>query len=104
MGKQYTFKTTRDTEWLEPILDELPSQDRSRTIRMALVLMFDNVRPAVLQRSHTEEDVTLEERPEVLFNAKFMGNTVSVTPDTYNEPVFEAIDEDLDSKLDKLDF
>lgn len=36
MSKQYTFKTTRRTSYLEEVLDALPSQDRSEFIRCAL--------------------------------------------------------------------
>lgn len=34
MTKQYTFKTTKTTEWMEPILDELSqNRDRSAVLR-----------------------------------------------------------------------
>lgn len=38
MPKQYTFKTTKSTEWMEEVLDNLPSSERSRFIRFALEL------------------------------------------------------------------
>lgn len=37
MSKQYTFKTTRYTEWMEEILDNISNQDRSRFIREVLI-------------------------------------------------------------------
>lgn len=33
MSKQYTFKTTKDTEWMEEILNRISPQDRSAFIR-----------------------------------------------------------------------
>jgi len=37
MPKQFTFKTTRETAWIEPILDNMESGDRSKFIRQCLV-------------------------------------------------------------------
>lgn len=37
MPKQYTFKTTKYTTWLEGFLDSLPSNERSEFIRGAIM-------------------------------------------------------------------
>jgi hypothetical protein len=107
LGKQYTFKTTRDTEWLEPILDGLNGKERSRYIRMALVLLFDNKRPAV---THGVSPEVRPVTPEVSLDDthKYASDPVSgdlyLKPIPKDEPVFEAQEVDLDSTLDNLDF
>ena len=40
--KQYTFKTTRATEWMEKILDSIEPQDRSSFIREMLLVGMMN--------------------------------------------------------------
>lgn len=118
MPKQYTFKTTRDTDWLEPVLDRLPAKERSRYIRMALCLLFDNARPAVtLGQTFVPPTVTPSEtlvpevRPVELLNyvvTERNGQTMVEKGNKatewvkHDEPTFEALDEDLDSKLDNL--
>ena len=129
MSKQYTFKTTRDTEWIEPILDGLPPSDRSRTIRMALMLLFDNQRPAVTQVTPVSQQVTPEvtqvtqkdtpkvepkvSQPKIKVVPKDTPNLEALYLDSnkvdyheFDEPVIEAIgddpDVDLDAKLNNL--
>lgn len=42
MGKQYTFKTTKDTAWMEPILDAMSSGERSKFFRESVRKSLDN--------------------------------------------------------------
>ena len=95
MGKQYTFKTTRDTQWLEPLLDALASNERSMTIRESLTLYFDDQRPAVTRQTQITQKVTPKVPLEVLKELPKV---------THNKPMFEAIEVDLESTLDNLDF
>lgn len=105
MGKQYTFKTTRDTAWLEPVLDGLTGKERSATIRSALTLYFDNVRPAVTQTSHVTPDVPLVVSHRDGQTMVEKGNTPTEwTPSPIDEPEIEAQEADLDSVLDNLNF
>ena len=118
MGKQYTFKTTRDTQWLEPLLDALQSNERSKTMREALTLYFDDQRPAVT-RGQTK--VTPKETPRVplevpkvtpkedLFKYEKTVSTKIVdmgqlTFPSIEEPTIESTEVDLESTLDNLDF
>ena len=116
MGKQYTFKTTRDTQWLEPLLDALQSNERSKTMREALTLYFDDQRPAVT-RGQTK--VTPKETPRVPLEVPKvtprehtipLGNGYyevpnKATPYTpFPEPTIESTEVDLESTLDNLDF
>lgn len=89
MPKQYTFKTTRATEWMESHLDSLPPSERSRFIRQAIAdaIGSDKTTPSVtLSVPQVEHKVT--PTPEVH------------TPD--DEPLFQAKELDLESKLGSL--
>jgi len=41
MTKQYTFKTTKETSWIEEILDRMDMGDRSKFIRTCITTVLD---------------------------------------------------------------
>ena len=60
MPKQYTFRTTKATEWMEPILDAIPQPDRSRFLRTCVELALEqnnsqNIQREVLKVARTYE-------------------------------------------------
>lgn len=112
MPKQYTFKTTRDTAWLEPILDELQhSKELSVTIRNALCIYFDNDRPAVRHgqtKRETKGRMVLQKvTQEVTPVAEVVPEVRPVVPSSSGAPKISAIEgadieEDLEGKLDSI--
>lgn len=94
VARQFTFKTTIDTTWLDPILEGMENKERSDFIRTAIIEKLD--------RSHkVTQKVT-------------QGNTSGATdkPQTLPEPTLllptivakESAVVDLNSKLDSMDF
>jgi hypothetical protein len=95
-SKQYTFKTTRDTEWLEDILDSLPPQYRSEFIRAHLIQGINGTAPKqtltrvdIPEVRHTSDTHLTDERQTSVRQDPTMKLE-------YHEEV------DLDSKLDNM--
>lgn len=99
MSKQYTFKTTRHTEWMENILDSIPFNDRSMMIREFLSLGMKakgmKTEP-VSQMSFipltNDQSITEESQTKV---------TQKTEDTSMQEFVIEEIEEDVD--LEELD-
>lgn len=114
MGKQYSFKTTRRTSYLEPILDEIDRQDRSEVIRQAVILGF--IQMGKLDPSMIPMLGLLKMEPMVHKSPTIVPQKVDESPTTVAqtsdkiEPSIEApeiieiesVGEDLESKLNNI--
>lgn len=94
LPKQYTFKTTRHTEWMEEHLDSLPPSERSRFIRAAIADALG------------QGDIVRQYVPKSVKSSK---KVTQSDPTPTDAPVFgEGIEDDtvldLESKLDNMDF
>lgn len=95
MPKQYTFKTTRATDWLEEHLDSLPPSERSRFIRSAIsdkLTKDDNIR----------QDNTLSYQKVTQKETKVDFPTLQTSPPPMEEGIIEEDVESLESKLDSI--
>ncbi len=107
MPKQYNFKTTRATEWMEEVLDNLPPSERSRFIRTAIMKHLgredDILRWVPKEHKERQKDTKLDVKP-VVGNLEFIAK-IPKKP-RIDEPTIEAKieakDVDLDSKLNNL--
>jgi hypothetical protein len=77
LPKHYTFRTTRDTAWLDGILMGVPKQDRARFIRDTLIRGLGDT-----NRTQTEHKVTQTEHLPIVKE--------------------ECVEEDIEKKLDNL--
>ncbi|WP_144510022.1 hypothetical protein [Bacillus sp. FJAT-22090] len=99
MAKQYTFRTTRETKWLDDILMEVPTKDRARFIRKLIISGL----------WATSNELQLEDKPksnELLTEVKPKSNIapLDISPPPPTEEGIEDTEIDLDSKLNSLDF
>ena len=114
MGKQYSFKTTRRTGYLEDLLDEIPKKDRSEAIRQAVILGFlqmGKLKPDMVpmtgvakvepmpHKSPTIVTQTLDESPTKVTQLSDKIEPISEPPMMVE---VEGVDEDLDAKLSNL--
>lgn len=101
MPKQYTFRTTKDTHWLETILDGKDRDERSGFIRDMIALgIRASGHPLSMKKEVTR--ITSHE----MRNTSHVDLHMPATP-TVVEPIIQVMDEkvddvDLDSKLDSL--
>lgn len=85
MGKQYTFRLTRDTKWVENTLDKMESQHRSNFIREAIIQKIKqkdvtHVTQEVTQKvTHVTQEVTqttppplIEDKEKITENIDFL--------------------------------
>lgn len=93
LGRQYTFRTTRETEWLDDILMGIPTKDRARFIRKLIINGLE-VHSGVIQKDDKPKTNTLP--------IKDKPTTIAPPPPT--EPIEDIEEEDLESKLDNLGF
>lgn len=107
MGKQYTFKTTKDTEWLQSVLDSMNSRERSEFIRSAIIAQLTKTSCIEVDRqsltsnkrsdNKSDNDLGVQEMP------KF--NTLNVSDQVSDLDMFDEVEEqDLDSILDNINF
>lgn len=96
LTRQYTFKTTIDTEWIEKHLNSLPRRERSEFIRNCVISGLDKSHK-VTQKVTQDSNEPTKWKPSP--------NSVIGEPDNlFNEGVEIEEDIDLDNALDKLDF
>jgi hypothetical protein len=57
LPKQYSFKTTRATEWMEEVLDSLPPSERSRFVREAIHYFLSKKKDKEEQRNTFNDKV-----------------------------------------------
>jgi hypothetical protein len=117
LPRQYTFKTTRKTEWMEEVLGKVDSHDRSSFIREMLVLgmktagIIDDVYDKTYFNGKGATKVLpLPDKSEAKEPPKTHIEVTKVTPEIHipqpkhiDEPLFEVKEVDLDSKLKGLD-
>ena len=98
MPKQYTFKTTRHTAWMEEHLDSLPPSERSRFIRAAIAdaLEQDDI---VRQYVSKSSEVILSPSKKVT-----QSDPTPMEEPLFGEGIVDDTEEDLESKLNNLDF
>lgn len=98
LAKQYTFRTTRETNWLDDILMGVPSKDRARFIRKLIISGLW----ATSNESQTEHKPKSNESH---LEDKLESNVIPLeTPPPPMEEGVEDTEIDLDSKLNNLDF
>ena len=110
MGKQYTFKTTKDTLWLEKILDNMDSRCRSEFIRSAIINTLTVTQPSKDDRkvfsSDKMTDKTSDTDLRIQRTDNFKGFEGSdFKTDTLTDfDIIEEDIEDLDNRLDSIKF
>lgn len=127
MAKQHTFKTTKSTEWMDGILDAKAGADKSEFIRDMIVLGLSQigVHPPTMQEKYggvvtptvtpvtqqvlqmvtpkvtQRQEVTPDEDPFLTNN---LAKIVPDEPPTIEIKTVELSDDDLEAKLNALDF
>lgn len=128
MGKQYTFKTTRRTTYLDDAINNIPKKDRSELLRQAVTIGLiqmgvldekqlsfldsfirqtaDNSNTKVTQRS--DKETTIVE--QMSYESPTFVEQKTHESLTFDPPVMDtvgSVDEssvDLDTKLDNFNF
>lgn len=101
MARQYTFKTTIETTWLDPILEEMTAKQRSAFIRDAIVAY---VAQRNTQMSHNVTQRVLAPT-EKLIDARYSPEHRPDFSDDAPEIATKQVSiEDLENQLDSLDF
>lgn len=110
MGKQYTFKTTKDTLWLEKILDNMDKRCRSEFIRNAIVSTLTVTQPRqddrkVFSSDKMTDKTSVEDlRIQRTDNSKGFEGSDKMTDTLTDFDIIEEDIDDLDSKLDSIKF
>lgn len=107
MGKQYTFKITKDTEWLQSVLDNMGSRERSEFIRSAIIAQLTKTSSIEVDRQSLTPTKKSDKRSvndlEVQEMHKFA--TLNVSDQVSDLDMFDEVEEeDLDSVLDNITF
>lgn len=111
MGKQYTFKTTKNTEWLEDVLNNMSGRERSEFIRAAIISYLTKTTPTNVDTRGLTSDKRSDNKSvkdlEVQEMGKFCTQNVSDS-ESDNWSDFEVIgtddEQDLDNILDNIIF
>lgn len=102
--RQYTFKTTVDTEWIEEHLEKLPKRARSEFIRNCIISQLESG-----EKSHMSHVSHKEVTPKVTHEEKVHEATPWTpspedTSDLFGEGEVTHEEIDLDKALDNLNF
>ena len=101
MPKQYTFKTTKSTSYIEEILDNLGSSERSDFIRNA-ILSYASPQNNVTQMSH-KSNTNVSQMSHPTYDEPYV--PVKHNKEPISSPEIQVIKEeamDLDAVLNKL--
>ena len=97
MPKQYTFRTTRETSWLDEILMGVSDKDRARFIRNTLMAGLNG---STIELQSTHEPNTNSTQTEDKPNTETLARIENTEEPLFGEPT----ELDLESKLNNLDF
>lgn len=106
MSKQYTFKTTKSTLWLENVLDSMGSRERSEFIRSAIIHHLADTSSTQVDRRVLTSDKRSDKMKDKDFEIQRFDNfkTSGVSDKEKDlQSDFDIIEEDTDSLDDKLD-
>lgn len=104
MGKQYNFKTTRTTSWMEDILDNMSNGDRSLFIREAVSEHMYAL--GMANRSDTQrfKAPTVPDSASIVFQKKDKGTTNETQKkDDSNTNVFQTEDKSVTEEPPEID-